>query len=429
MIDLSVIDRIKDEETREGVRAAVYKTLLPAHTDKAYPGHFTVVADGSAFGAEYTWPGLDSWEMAGAYLELGMEEAVTGYFDFVQASQRADGNIPFAIWTAEDFSDPESRKTFARGLNYPDDIYAYKPPCGTYPAKNWIGLFNHWAYENPLSILAPVCYPMTAGEIFSHTKDTGWLKVKLPSLEKACSYILTKKSSKGLIGGAGFYIELPPRREWDGITQCYTYKAFSDMALLYEAAGNREKAVYWKKQAEELKAVFRLNYWKDGHFAEYIHPEYGAVDFHGFCDVDWAAIGLGLADDSQIQELWPGLLAEKNFWWGGMPTQAVTKPYTYREWEFGKKVPFETNGPIYDMAAMGRIWYVEMTACLAMKDYDRVRQAVALVCRMGLKHDGYWFERYHMLQDRRVSSAGPKGYCEYAAILTRIVLGNMELFT
>jgi len=57
-----------------------------------------------------------------------------------------------------------------------------------------------------------------------------------------------------------------------------------------------------------------------------------------------------------------------------------------------------------------------------------VKKAVKLVCQMGLKHDGYWFERYHMLQDRRVSPAGPKGYCEYAAILARIVLGNIDLF-
>lgn len=428
MIDLSIINQIKDEDIREGVRAAIEKTLLTAHTDKAYLGHFTVVADGSAFGADNTWPGLDSWEMAGAYLKMGMEDVVLGYFDFVEASQREDGNIPFAIWAAEDYATPESRMTHARGLRYPDDIFTYTPPRGKYPTRNWIGLFTHWVYENPLSMLAPICYPLTAGEVFTKTKDVEWVKQKLPSLERACQYILSQRSNQGLIGGAGFYIELPPRKEWDGITQCYTYKAFKDMSILYEAAQNKGKAYFWKEQAEALGRAFRRCYWKDGHFAEYIHPDFGAVDFHGLTDVDWAAIGLGLADDGQVNELWPHLLAEKNFWWGNFPTQAVTKPYTYREWEFGRKVPFETNGPIYDMAAIGRIWYVEMTACLAMKDYERVKKAVKLVCQMGLKHDGYWFERYHMLQDRRVSPAGPKGYCEYAAILARIVLGNIDLF-
>ena len=113
MIDLSIINQIKDEDIREGVRAAIEKTLLTAHTDKAYLGHFTVVADGSAFGVDNTWPGLDSWEMAGAYLKMGMEDVVLGYFDFVEASQREDGNIPFAIWAAEDYATPESRMTHA----------------------------------------------------------------------------------------------------------------------------------------------------------------------------------------------------------------------------------------------------------------------------------------------------------------------------
>lgn len=428
MIDLSIIEKIKDKDIREGVKAAIEKTLLPAKTDKAYEGHFTVVADGSAFGEEYTWPGLDSWEIAGAYLKMGMTETVLRYFDFVEASQRKDGNIPFAIWKADDFKDPKSRTTYARGLNYPEDIYSYAPKDKSSVSKEWIGLFTHWVVENPLSLLAPICYPLTAYEIFECTKDEEWLTTKLPSLEKACQYILTKKSDKGLIGGAGFYIELPPRSEWDGITQCYTYKAFNDMSQLYNTTGDIERSHYWKMQAKNLKKAFNLHFWMNNHFAEYIHPEHGAVDFHGFTDVDWAAIGLGLADDNQKNILWPILLADKNFWWGDFPTQAVTKPYTYREWEFGKKVPFDTNGPIYDMGAIGRIWYVEMTACLSMKEYDRVKKAVKLVCQMGLKHDGYWFERYHMLQDRRVSPAGPKGYCEYAAILVRVVLGNLELF-
>ena len=30
-----------------------------------------IVADGHWFGAENTWPGLDSWQMAGAYLVFG----------------------------------------------------------------------------------------------------------------------------------------------------------------------------------------------------------------------------------------------------------------------------------------------------------------------------------------------------------------------
>ena len=75
------------------------------------PGHFSITADGAAFGADNTWPGLDSWQMAGAYLHLvsapgictwylhlvsapgictwylhlGRQQLVLDYFDFVRA--------------------------------------------------------------------------------------------------------------------------------------------------------------------------------------------------------------------------------------------------------------------------------------------------------------------------------------------------------
>src|SRR5438067_4011588 len=111
------IERIADPLIRAGVAAAIEKTLLPAATERAYPGHFTVTADGSHFGTEVTWPGLDSWEMAGAYLLLGHRQVVLDYFAFVRASQRTDGNIPFAIFPAE--QRPEETDTYLRGLRYP----------------------------------------------------------------------------------------------------------------------------------------------------------------------------------------------------------------------------------------------------------------------------------------------------------------------
>lgn len=429
MFDLSMIDKIKDKEIREGVRAAITKNLLPAHRSKAYPGHFSVTADGGAFGIEYTWPGLDSWQIAGAYLLMDMEQSVKGYFDFVEASQRDDGNIPFAIWKEEDLRSPEDRVTFTSGFRYPDDVFEYTPKGNNhYPTSKWIGLFKHWVYENPLGLLASVCYILTAAELFNKTKDTDWLKEKMPSIERAGKYILSQKSSQGFFGGASFYIELPPRKEWDGITQCYCFKAFNDMRIMLSALNESQKADFWKEQADSLAKTFRRYFWTNGHFAEYIHPEHGAVDFHGLTDIDWAAIAYGLADDIQIRDLWPALKNEKNFWWGDMPTQIVTKPYAYRDWELGRPVSFKTNGPIYDISAMGRVWFIEMNACLAVGDYDRVRQAVKLVCRMGLMHGGYWFERYHMLQNQSVHPAGPKGYCEYPAVLVRTVLGNIELF-
>lgn len=100
-----------------GVKAALDNSLYPALRERAYPGHFTVVAKGRTYGAENTWPGLHSWQMAGAYLLVGKHREVLDYFDFVQASQRpssdkdkfyGDGNVPFAIFPAnEPFKDLE----------------------------------------------------------------------------------------------------------------------------------------------------------------------------------------------------------------------------------------------------------------------------------------------------------------------------------
>ena len=88
-------ERIRDSEIRAGFRAAVYQNLLPARTDREYAGHFSITSDGRSFGTENTWPGLDSWQMTGAYLALGQTAPALGTFRFVRASQREDGNLPF----------------------------------------------------------------------------------------------------------------------------------------------------------------------------------------------------------------------------------------------------------------------------------------------------------------------------------------------
>ena len=277
MKDLSILEKIKDPDIRAGVKAAIYQNLIPAYHDRAYPGHFGICADGRGFGEYSTWPGLDSWQIAGAYLLMDMQEVVLGYFDFVTASQRADGAIPFAIWRASDFADPETRKTYARGLRYPDDVFEYVPKGTKHQPEKWIGLFRHWVVENPLCLLGTICYPLTAYEVFQKTRDLAWLTRNLPSVERACRYILTKKSPRGLIGGAGFYIELPPRAEWDGITQCYCYKAFNELSELYQHLDDISKAEFWQNEADALKEAFLRDFWQGDRFAEYIHPTHGAV--------------------------------------------------------------------------------------------------------------------------------------------------------
>ena len=165
------IRRIADPEIRAGVEAAVFKNLIPAATERVYPGHFTINADGGGYGSDSTWPGLDSWQMIGPYLQLGRTRLVLDYFDFVRASQRKDGNIPFAI-----FNGNTRPGGCLRGLKYPDDLFTYKPPkreglpASSQETRQWIGLFEHWQTKGfPLSTLAPVCYVLTAAEIFDAT--------------------------------------------------------------------------------------------------------------------------------------------------------------------------------------------------------------------------------------------------------------------
>jgi hypothetical protein len=416
------VARIADPLIRAGVIGAIEGSLLPAAVQKAYPGHFNVVADGRHYGGDHTWPGLDSWEMAGAYLLLGRQELVRGYFDFVRDSQRADGNIPFAIAPA-DFK-PEGMDSYGRGLNWPADVYERG-------GRKWIGLFHHWQVEvNPLSVLAPICYVLTAAEMLAAGEPATWLEPRVESIERAMDCVLSRRSANGLIAGAGFYIECPPRNQWDGITQCYAVHALRTMAHLCRAAGKGDRAARWTEQAAELATTFVGTFWRGDHFAEYVHPDRGVVDSHGLSDVNWAAVALDVATDPQVQRLWPRLMDEEGFWRGGMPTQLVSAPASgYEPWELPEPLPFEhVNGPVYDVAAMGRVWFLEAMACLKMKQLDRLRESVRRVCAMGQEHGWRWHERYHAQADATVKPAGPPGYCEYAAVLVRVVLGNLELF-
>ncbi len=424
----ALVPRIADAEIRAGVEAAIAKNLIPAATERQYPGHFTISADGGAYGGDTTWPGLDSWQMTGAYLLLGRTRLVLDYFEFVRASQRKDGNIPFAIFTGD--TQPGG---CLRGLKQPDDVFTYKPPkrdglpASSQETRRWIGLFEHWQPKaDPLGALGAVCYILTAAEIFDATGSLPWLKERLASLEAAAKYLLGRKTDDGLIRASGFYVELPPRYGWDGVTQCYVVHAFRRLAGLFAAAGDKAGEAAWSGQADALAKTFAAAFWREDHFVEYVHAERGLVDSHGLSDVNWAAVAFGIAVDRNLGLLWPRLLKEPGFWLGDMPTQTVTKPFAYETWEYNEPVPFEVS-PLHDVAAMGRVWYLEATACRRMHANDRLVESVRKVCRAG-KTDGHWRERYHPRPDGSVVPAGAAKYCEYAAVLVRVVLGNPGVF-
>jgi hypothetical protein len=422
-----MIARVADPKARAGFEAAVVKNLLPAATEIFYPGHFTIAADGGAYGNDTTWPGLDSWQMAGAYLLLGRTRMVLDYFDFVRASQRKDGNIPFGI-----FAGNTPPGGCLAGLDPKRDVFTYKPPrregvpASSLQTRSWIGLFKHWHPRDPLGALAPVCYVLTAAEILDATGDVAWLRERMPSIEAAAKSLLALKDRNGLIGGSGFYVELPCRYKYDGISQCYTIHAFRELARLLAAIGDKAGQSTWSDQADKLNRDFHAAFWREDHFGEYVHPERGLVDLHGLSDVNWAAVAFGVVADRKLDLLWPRLLEEKGFWWGDMPTQIASKPMAYEKWEYELKLPVAADY-LNDRAAMGRTWYLETVACKRMKAHDRLVESVRKVSRMA-KPDGYWRERYKPQPNGTVVPAAAEKYCEYAAVLIRTVLGSREVF-
>ncbi len=418
--------RIADPTIRAGMEAAILKNMIPVAVETDYPGYFWISADGRAYG-NATWPGLDSWQMAGAYLLMGRTRMVLDYFDFVRASQRNDGHIPFAIFPGD-----TPAGGCLSGLNTPHDIYTYKPPkrdglpLSSQQPRAWIGLFKHWHPKDPLGVLAPVCYVLTAAEIFDTAGSATWLRKRLPSLAAAAKYVLGRKDKNGLIGGAGFYTELPARYNWDGVTQCYAIHAFRELARLFRAAGDATSHAVWSVQADKLTETFHTAFWRGDHFGEYVHPIRGLVDLHGLSDVNWAAVAFGVVGGRKLQSLWPRLTGEKGFWWGGMPTQTVSRPRSYEKWEHDEPLPVSA-AQLHDVAAMGRVWYLEAAACERMKAHRRLVESARKVS-LAAKSDGYWRERYHAQADGTVAPGGVEKYCEYAAILTRVVLGNRSLF-
>jgi hypothetical protein len=423
----TLVSRIKDEDIRAGVEAAITKNLIPAATQQYYPGFFEISADGQSYGGGASWPGLDSWQMAGAYLLLGRTQLVLDYFDFVRASQRKDGAIPFAIFPG----DTQAGGCLS-GLKSPDDIFTYKPPAREgvpAPAKEtrqWIGLFVHWQPKaNPLGSLGTICYILTAREIYDATRSVPWLQERVPSIEAAARQLVGQKGANGLIGSSGFYTELPPRYAWDGVTQCYAIKAFRDLAALQSAAGDEKRAAEWEAQACKLTKAFVALFWKEDHLAEYLHPERGLIDAHGLSDVNWAAVAFGVLEGAKRDAVWRRLLAEPAFHHGNMPTLTVAKPFSYEPWEYHEPIPIQVT-ELNDVAAMGRAWYVEAMACKRMHADERFKESARLVCRAAT--DGYWRERYHPQRDGTAKPAGAQKYCEYAAVLVRVVLGSEEIF-
>ncbi len=385
---------IPDEEIARAYERAAVQNVLAAVNPKVFFGYWSVCADGQGFGFGYTYPSLDGHQMSDALLRLGQVDVVKANWDYVRSFQRLDGSLPIAVL-------PDlAGKAAGEG----EHLMAVESNGG---------LYRHWVPGNPLAALADPTYIQNADVIFRHTLDSAWLKSQLPSVNLAADHLASLADASGQVKGAGYYVERPARIDADGVTQCHAVDAFRRAAALNRVAGDETKARRYEHLAERTRSRFLSRFWVGDHFAEYDHPERGLIDNHGLTDVNWAALALDVATPEQRSILWPKLKNEFGFYYGGMPTGIAARPETYEDWEF-------THSDRHDLAAMGRVWYLEAQARARMGDADGLLRGIRKVSEVGRDGGYYWRERYRA-GSSGVLPDGPNTYCEYPANLIRIV--------
>jgi hypothetical protein len=274
-------------------------------------------------------------------------------------------------------------------------------------------LYVHWVPGNPLEGLGSPTYIQNADVIYRTTHDTVWLLAQIPSVNLAADYLVSLTTESGAVRGGGYYVERPARLESDGVTQCYAVDAFRKVAALNRIAGNDSAVARYERLADRIQHHFVTSFWVGDHFAEYINPVHGLVAGHGLTDVDWAAIATGVATPEQEAVLWPQLRTEERFHYGGIPTGIATHPEEYEAWEF-----------VYDrhdLAAMGRVWYLEAWARARKGDAGGLLAGLRKISQVGRDSGYYWHERFEPDGKGGVVATGPNTYCEYPANYIRIM--------
>jgi hypothetical protein len=385
----------------EAYQAAAERNVLRALNPKVFFGYFSVCANGQGHGHNTTYPGLDWGQSAEALLWLGRRAEVLASWDYVKGFQREDGLVPFAIL-------PDSAgKTSLVSDRYPlvvDERGA---------------VFEHWVPGNPLRTLANVTFLLLADAIWAQTSDKSWLQAQAAHLRKAAEWLLTQITPDGLMRGGGFYVERPTRLEFDGINQCYSAHALTQAAILLDHVGETAAAAQCRSAAAALTTAFRTRFWAGDHCVEYIHPEHGPVSRHGLTDVDWAAIATGTASEEQIGVLWPQLKDNPDFVYSGMPGGIATRPETYEDWEM-------QYIDRHDLAAMGRVWYLECWARARMGDREGILRSLRQVAAVGKANNWSWMERYYSEKTGDLGQYHFQYYCEYPANFIRIVQRFLE---
>ncbi|MBI4580710.1 MAG: hypothetical protein HY718_13470 [Planctomycetes bacterium] len=373
----------------ETYRRAALQNVWAAVNPKVFFGYFSVCADGQGFGYGNTYPSLDGHQMSDALLWLGQIDVVKANWNYVRRFQRPNGHLPIAI------------------------LPGMKEVGGT-PVDPNGGVYKHWVPGDPLRALGGPTYIQNADAIYRHTFDRVWLVAQLPSVNLAAEFLASLTNSDGLVAGAGYYMERPTRIEYDGVTQTHAVDAFRRVAALNELVGDAAAVGRYRALADRIAACFTRTFWTNGHFAEFIHPQRGIIDHHGLSDVDWSALANDVAAPEQRATLWARLKDESRLHYGGMPTGIAERPETYEDWEF-------THPDRMDLAAMGRVWYLECRARARMNDGEGIARTLRQVCEVGRKDGYFWRERYVADGKGGCLGRGATKYCEYPANLIRIV--------
>ena len=389
------VPNLPDEELVLAYQHAAADNVLAAVNAEVFPGYFSVCADGQGFGYDCSYPSLDGHQMTDALLWLGQVEVVEQNWDYVLSFQKPNGQLPLAILpplAGQPIGPARSQATVdANG-----------------------GLYTHWVPGNPLAALASPTYIQNADVIYRHTLDRDWLAKQIDSVNLAADYLVSLTSPEGLVAGAGYYVERPTRIASDGVAQCHAFEAFRRVAALNRVLGKEETALRYEEMGGRIRSCFTRDFWKGTQFADYWHPDRGFIASHGLTDVDWAALATRAAIPEQVETLWPRLRSETAFYYGGMPTGISTRPATYENWEFA-------HPDRHDLAAMGRVWYLEAWARNRQGDAEGLLEGLRRVAKVGRENGYSWRERYYPSDTNVPVPAGAENYCEYAANYLRIV--------
>jgi hypothetical protein len=381
---------VPDRLVSEAYEKAAVQNVLAAVNPKIFYGYFSVCADGIGFGYGYTYPSLDGHQMSDALLWLGQLDVVKANWEYVKKFQKSNGELPIGIFP-----------------DMPGKIFG--PPGFQSQVDSNGGLYKHWVPGQPLRALAGTTYIQNADVIFRYSQDKAWLNSNLSSINLSGDQLASLVTPQGAVGGAGYYLERPVRIEFDGVSQCHAVDAFDRLSALNAVAGNTAAEEKYRNLARLIEHHFRTRFWLKDRFIEYIHPERGLIYSHGLTDVDWSAVALKTASPEQLKLVWPQLKKEPKFYYSGMPTGIATFPENYEKWE-------STYGDNQDLAAMGRVWYIEAQARYNMNDAEGLLETIKRVCKAGKDSGYYWRERYN-----EKGGYGAEKYNEYPANLIRIV--------